>query len=301
MKQPSELERERLAAKEAEETAVLGTGRRLRSYLGTHASLLIRTDFTDDGVWRETALAAMAPQPDDLDTTAEFQAHLTCIDHPDNDGLTVPKLLALIGSGPPHYVFLVDHETIVNPEHPIVAVDTSPKQWAEDTDLVRGQTIRIIPKQMWSIENNLSIGNAGFDDYVRGTDPDGVDRGSPKPTPPAHILTTADLIDALAQNTSTEALARLHYTVRELDANLTWSLGRVKDLTQHHTNISNYDAGRSDVIGRHDYLSAAATADSAVWFILFVPRGHWQVLVEEDTLRPLAAMLVQMPAPPSQP
>lgn len=78
----ADLERERLAAKEAEETAALGTGRLLSSYLGGHASLLIRTDFTDNGLWRETALAAMAPQPSDFDDDTEFQAGLTCIDHP---------------------------------------------------------------------------------------------------------------------------------------------------------------------------------------------------------------------------
>lgn len=296
----ADLERERLAAKEAEETAALGTGRLLSSYLGGHASLLIRTDFTDDGLWRETALSAMAPQPSDFDDDTEFQAGLTCIDHPENDGLTVPTLLELIGSGPPHYVFLADHETIVNPEHPIVAVDTSPAEWSEDTDLVRGQTIRIIPEQMWSIENNLSISNMGFDDFVRGTQPDGVYRGFPKPKPPAHILSTAELIDAVAQNTSTETLARLHHTVQELNNSSVWHISRVPDFTQHHTNVSEHDYRGANLVGRDEYLSAIATAGSGLHLMVSIPRGYWYIAFEENTLRPIAAMMVQSPAPPPQ-
>lgn len=297
----ADLEQERLAAKEAEDTAALGTGRQLHDYLGGYASLLIRTDFTDDSLWRQTALTAMAPQPSDFDDDTEFQAGLACIDNPDNDGLTVPKLLELIGSDPPHYVFLADHETIVNPEHPIVAVDTSPQDWSEDTNHTRGQTIRVIPEQMWSIENNLSISNMGFDDFVRGTDPDGVYRGFPKPPPPAHVLTTAELIDAVAQNTSTEALARLLPTVQELDADRTWPLSRVSDFAPHHKHVSESDyTGAETLIGREDYLTATATDGSALYLMLSIPRGYWQIFLEENTLRPIAAMMVQMPAPPSQ-
>ena len=295
----ADLERERLAAKEAAETAALGSGRQRRAYLGTHASLLIRTDFSDNSLWRETALAAMAPQPSGLDDPAEFQANLTCIDHPDNDGLTVPRLLELIGSRPPHFVFLADHETIVNPEHPIVAVDTSPEEWAEDTNDIRGQTIRIIPEQMWAIENNLSISNAGFDDFVRGTQPDGVYRGFPKPKPPAHVLTTAKLIDAVAQNTSTETLARLHRTVQELNDSSVWHVSRVTDFTQHHTNVSEHDYRGANLVGRDEYLAALVNAGSGLHLMVSIPRGYWYILFEENTLRPIAAMMVQSPAPPT--
>ena len=300
----ADLERQRLAEKEAEETAALGTGRQLRDYLGPNqnVSLLIRTDFTDDVLWREAALAAMAPQASGFEDPAEFQAGLTCVDHPENDGLTVPSLLELIGSGPPYYVFLADHETIVNPEHPIVAVDTSPEEWAAETNHVRGQTIRVIPEQMWSIENNLSISNMDFDDFVRSADPDGVYRGFPKPEPPAHVLTTAELIDAVAQNTSTEALARLHRTVHELEdtkpAHQTWSLSRT-DFARHHKHVSESDySGAETLIGRDDYLAATASNGSGLSLVINLMRGYWQVLFEDNTLRPIAAMLVQMPAPP---
>lgn len=294
----ADLERQRIATQEAEETAALGTGRNLRDYLGPnkYASLLIRTDFTDDDLWRETALAAMAPVSSGFEDGTEFQAGLTCIDNPDNDGLTVPRLLELIGSGPPYYAFLADHETIVNPEHPIVAVDSGPA----NTGHVRGQTIRVIPEEMWSIENNLSISNMGFDDFVRTTDADGVYRGIPKPEPPAHILTTAELITAVAQNTSTEALARLHQTVQELDANRTWPLGRT-DFALHHKHVSESDySGAETLLGCEDYLAATADEGSALGLVISQPRGYWQILFDENTIRPIAAMLMVMPAPPAR-
>ena len=291
----AELERQRLADKEAEETAALGTGRQLRDYLGPdqNVSLLIRTDFTDDALWRETAVAAGAPVPTEYDV--DFQAAITCIDHPDNDGLTVPKLLELIGSDPPYYVFLADHETIVNPEHPIVAVDTGP----EGPGRNRGQTIRVIPEQMWSIENNLSLANMSFGDFVRTTDPDGVYRGIPK-VEPAGQVTTAQLLDAVAQDTSTETLARLHQTLQELDPNRLWQLTRA-DFARNHKHVSETDYSQATTLGRDEYLAATATAGSALSVVITLPGGDfWDVLLEDNTLRPIAEMLVQMPTPPTQ-
>jgi hypothetical protein len=291
----AELERQRLAKKEAEETAALGTGRQLRDYLGPNqnVSLLIRTDFTDDALWRETAVAAGAPVPTDYDI--DFQAAITCIDHPDNDGLTVHKLLELIGSDPPYYVFLADHETIVNPEHPIVAVDTSP----EATGHRRGQTIRVIPEQMWSIENNLSLANMSFGDFVRTTDPDGVYRGIPK-VEPAGQVTTAELLDAIAQHTSTETLARLHQTLQELEHSRIWQLSRA-DFAQNHKHVSETDYSEATTLGREDYLAATAAEGSALRVVITLPGGDfWDVLLEDNTLRPIAAMLVQLPPPPAR-
>lgn len=157
---------------DAELTRMLGTGRRLDDYLGGDGgdSLLIRTDFGDDSKWREAAAAAMAPGEGE---NSDFSACLTCIDNPENNGLSIPDLLERIGDHPPYYVFLADHTTITDPEHPILAVDTGP----EDFGSTRGQTVRVIPSQMWSIENNLSISNMDFDEFVESADQDGVYRG----------------------------------------------------------------------------------------------------------------------------
>ncbi|MBM4542106.1 hypothetical protein GS463_24295 [Rhodococcus hoagii] len=157
---------------DAKLTRMLGTGRRLADYLGGDggASLLIRTDFSDDAKWREAAAAAMAPGEGE---NSDFSADLTCIDNPENNGLSIPDLIERIGDHPPYYVFIADHTTITDPEHPILAVDTGP----EDFGSTRGQTVRVIPSQMWSIENNLSISNMDFDEFVESAGPDGVYRG----------------------------------------------------------------------------------------------------------------------------
>lgn len=166
------LDRDAAAQAGAEVSESLGTGRRLEDCLADRhgVSLLIRTDFTDDAAWRTVAASAMAPGIGD---ESDFAAMLTCIDNPDNDGMTIRALLDAIGDHPVYYAFLADATTITDPEHPILAVDTSP---AED-GRSRGETVRVIPSQMWSIENNLSIANMDFEDFVSGAGPDGVFRG----------------------------------------------------------------------------------------------------------------------------
>ncbi|WP_157105938.1 DUF6924 domain-containing protein [Nocardia sienata] len=154
----------------AELTEALGTGRNLDDYLEDDVSLLIRTDFGDDEAWRVVAALAMAPG---VGEDAEFVATLTCIDNPENEGLSIDALLGKIGDQPTYHVFLADTVTLTDPEHPILAVDTGP----EETGHVRGRTVRILPSEMWGIENNLSIANMDFQDFADAADPDGVFRG----------------------------------------------------------------------------------------------------------------------------
>lgn len=166
------LGRDAAAKADAEVSESLGTGRRLEDYLGDRhgVSLLIRTDFADDATWRAIATAAMALGVGD---ESAFAAVLTCIDNPDNDGMTIDALLNTIGDNPVDYAFLADNTTIIDPEHPILAVDTSPAE----NGLPRGQTVQVIPSQMWSIENNLSLANMDFEDFTSAADPDGIYRG----------------------------------------------------------------------------------------------------------------------------
>ncbi|MGW6694053.1 DUF6924 domain-containing protein [Rhodococcus sp. NPDC054953] len=166
------LNRDAAAKTETEASESLGTGRRLDDYLGGRhgVSLLIRTDFTDDDAWRSVAASAMAPGVGD---ESDFVAVLTCIDNREYDGMTINQLLDDIGDQPVYYAFLADTTTITDPEHPILAVDTSPTE----SDRSRGGTVRVIPSQMWSIENNLSLANMDFEDFTSAAGPDGIYRG----------------------------------------------------------------------------------------------------------------------------
>lgn len=166
------LDRDVAEQADAELLEALGTGRHLDDYLGDRGgdSLFIRTDFSNGAAWREVAAAAMAAGEGD---ESEFMACLICIDNPANDGLSISDLLERIGELPPYYVFIADATTITDPDHPILAVDTGPTEFGPG----RGQTVRVIPSQMWSIENNLSLANMDFEDFANAAGPDGVYRG----------------------------------------------------------------------------------------------------------------------------
>jgi hypothetical protein len=115
-------------------------------------SLLIRTDFTDDAAWAATCEAACAPDPDD-----GFQAHLTCFDAKELDGASVDDLVALKRD----YFFVADSHTMTDPEHPILAVAADP-----DDDVEPGTSFRVVPSVMWGVENNLSLGNMAFEEFL---------------------------------------------------------------------------------------------------------------------------------------
>ncbi len=67
-------------------------------------------------------------------------------------------------------MFIVDRIALTHPEHPILVVDlyTEP-----------GRTFRVIPAEMWAVENNLSIVNMDFFEFADYVDQDGIYRGFP--------------------------------------------------------------------------------------------------------------------------
>nr|WP_217901046.1 hypothetical protein [Rhodococcus sp. 15-649-1-2] len=166
----AELASEEHDRQEAETLESLGTGRVLTDFL-EYESLLVRTDFTDDDAWRRIAVTAMAPVPQGGDM--DFVANLTCIDNREYDGLTVDGILDLIGDPPPYYIFIADADTVRNPEMPVVTIFTGP----DDPERPRGRTFRVIPTEMWSVENNLSLANMDFEDFADNTNEDGIFRG----------------------------------------------------------------------------------------------------------------------------
>lgn len=59
--------------------------------------------------------------------------------------------------------------TARSPETPLVAVDLADE---------RGRWFRVVPAEMWGVENNVP-GNMFFREFADATDPDGVFRGFP--------------------------------------------------------------------------------------------------------------------------
>jgi hypothetical protein len=128
----------------------------------TRGTLVLRTDFSDEAGWEAICTAVEEP-------VGEFQAQVDFISDPAYKDLTVVELVELI---PPSYnhliIFVVDHVSISSPENPIIVMDLSQK---------RDRTFRVIPLEMWGVENNLSIGNMSYYEFAASVDSDGIFRG----------------------------------------------------------------------------------------------------------------------------
>ncbi|MGW4329925.1 DUF6924 domain-containing protein [Nocardia sp. NPDC004573] len=127
-------------------------------------SLLVRTDFTDDAAWARALTAVIASYDEDAMT------ELTPVDDMTFDGLTPADLHDLVDGQT--YVFLADATTMTDPEHPLLAVDTS-----EDAGGDGVAVFRIAPIAMAEVEANLLLSNMDFEDYADSVDDDGVFRG----------------------------------------------------------------------------------------------------------------------------
>ncbi|MFE7723590.1 DUF6924 domain-containing protein [Nocardia rhizosphaerihabitans] len=128
-------------------------------------SLLVRTDFTDDTAWAHTLAEVIASYDEDMMTG------LTPVDDVTFDGLTPADLGELVDGQT--YVFLADTTTMTDPEHPLLAVDTSDEDVRGDGDGV----FRIAPTAMAEVEVNFLLSNMDFEDYAGSVDDDGVFRG----------------------------------------------------------------------------------------------------------------------------
>ncbi len=136
----------------------------------TENALVLRTDFSDDAAWDALCAAIRRPVPV---MGFSFQAVIETLSDRAFDGLSAEQVLARI---PPDsrshtFLFIVDRLVIVHPEHPILVIDAL---WQ------RGRTFRVVPSEMWSVENNLSLGNMDFEEFADAIGPDGIFRGFPR-------------------------------------------------------------------------------------------------------------------------
>src|SRR5688500_3553675 len=124
-------------------------------------SLVLRTDFSDDLAWER--LCANIQKP-----LGEFQAYVNFLSDPEYEGITVEELIKIVPENSNHTcIFIVDKVAISHPEHPILVVDLYEEP---------GRAFRVIPSQMCSVENNLSIANMDFYEFADDVDEDGIFR-----------------------------------------------------------------------------------------------------------------------------
>jgi hypothetical protein len=140
---------------------------RVRALPETDNSLLLRTDFSDHAAWAALCEAAQER------SVEGFQARLECVSDTAYQGLTVEQVIALASrEGERTFVFLADRVALTHPERPILVVDLFDEP---------GRTFRVIPREMWGVENNLSLANMDYSEFADSVDPDGVFRGFPRP------------------------------------------------------------------------------------------------------------------------
>ena len=126
---------------------------------------LVRTDFSNDGAWAALKQEACAP-------AGEFQANIEFIEDRSFDGVSPEELAeALNGKDERSFVLLADAASMTQPGYPIICLDLLDEP---------GRIFRFIASQAWSVENNLSLANMDFSDFVNSVDGTGVFRGFDK-------------------------------------------------------------------------------------------------------------------------
>ncbi|MGW0856634.1 DUF6924 domain-containing protein [Streptomyces sp. NPDC002690] len=153
----------------------------------SEATLLIRTDFADEAAWQDLRTAVTTPADEDDD----FLAMLHIVDDPAYRDLTAEQIVAL-APAEDDLLILADREAMTGAEMPLLAVYTGVD---EDEDEDNGQDagdataegdggsvpgfdeLRVIASELWSVENNISLANMDWEEFVDAAEEDGVFRG----------------------------------------------------------------------------------------------------------------------------
>ncbi len=132
----------------------------MKNLPNSEKSLLIRTSFGDDDAWAEV-LDLINAQTDE-----GFRAQVEVVNDRSFDGATAEALNGLDRGGYPFdFIFVADEKTLSSVEHPILAVRLN----AEEV-----QTFLVPSASLWVAENNLSVGNMGFEEFADNVDENGV-------------------------------------------------------------------------------------------------------------------------------
>lgn len=121
----------------------------------------IRTDFSNEPAWQAICEAV------DSETEEGFRAYVSIVDDTDFDGAPPADLAASAKRAAHGLLFLADGMTMNHHDHPILCIDL----------LESERSLRVALHALWSIENNLSLGNMDFKDFAESADADGIFRG----------------------------------------------------------------------------------------------------------------------------
>ena len=128
-------------------------------------ALLIRTDFSDKSAWESLVEAVSEP-------VEPFFFNMEIVDDRANNGATVEQLMGALPEDYPHsFIVIADSVAISQEDHPLLVVDLLDEP---------GRQLRAIASQVSAIDNNLAIGNMGFEEFAAMADEEGVFRGIPE-------------------------------------------------------------------------------------------------------------------------
>lgn len=126
-------------------------------------SVLVRTWFGGaDGDWESLVSAVRTPSEDG------FLAAVEIVDDPAFDEMDA-EALTTAQPDPATVSFLADRTTLTDADHPILAVCTLPDD--------ESRPFRVVPAELWSVENNLNLSNMDWAEFASEVGPDGVFRG----------------------------------------------------------------------------------------------------------------------------
>jgi hypothetical protein len=129
---------------------------------------VVRADYSDNDMWERLKERIAEPTEEGFGADVEF------VDDRALDGLDEVAIAARYPRAYPHtyrhpVLFVVDALAISGPEHPILVVNLNAG--------VDVGPFRAPPRQVQSIQNNLSLANMDFIEFARSAGPDGVFRG----------------------------------------------------------------------------------------------------------------------------
>lgn len=132
----------------------------------TDDTLLIRTDFSDNAAWQALHTAVVTPNADG------FLANVHVVDDPAYRGLTTEQVVSLVPAGA-SLVLVADRAAVVTAGMPVLAVHRPQDEEADEGH----DELRVIAEELWAIENNISLANMDWEEFVHAVDDDGVFRG----------------------------------------------------------------------------------------------------------------------------
>lgn len=130
------------------------------------ASVLVRAWFGDDSAWESLVAEVQTPSDED------FLATVVLVNDPAFEGLSAEALRRQQPGGA-IVSFIADETTFATAAHPILAVWVLPG----DDGRPDRQPFRVVPAALWSVENNINLGNMDWEEFAGAVDKAGIFRG----------------------------------------------------------------------------------------------------------------------------